>query len=161
MAIVSVERVLPVPYRDQYQSQYQWWYIWQGQTQKVGATRSPRLRVGGSGRYGYEAGDYCHFDMPVATSAALGRPHGRYRRTFEPHPRRLSRLTARLLHRYLSTQRHMRTRDARGIHVACVTAHSPTARHIDGGDHGRGLRHRGLLGCVVGARAVAVQRDQG
>ena len=53
----------------------------------------------------------------------------------------------------------MRIRDARGLHVACVTAHGPTARHIEGGDHGRGLRRRGLLGRVVGTRAVAVEGD--
>ena len=51
----------------------------------------------------------------------------------------------------------MRTRDARGIHVACATAHSPAARHRDDGDHGRILRRRGLLGRVVGARAVAAE----
>ena len=58
----------------------------------------------------------------------------------------------------------MHTRDARGLRVACVPAHSPTARHIDGTDHGRGLRRRGQLGRVVGARAVAAehrQREQG
>ena len=54
----------------------------------------------------------------------------------------------------------MRTPDARGLHVACVTAHSPTARYIDGGDHGRGLRRRGLLGRVVGAQTVAVEGAQ-
>ena len=51
----------------------------------------------------------------------------------------------------------MRTREARGLHVACVTAHGPTMRHIKVDDHGRGLRRRGLLGRVVGAQAVAAE----
>ena len=55
----------------------------------------------------------------------------------------------------------MRIRGARGLNGACVPAHSPSARHIEGGDHGRGLRRRGQLGRVsVGARAVAAEHRQ-
>ena len=50
--------------------------------------------------------------------------------------------------------------DARALHVACVTAHDPTARHIESGGYGRGLHRRGWLGRAVGPRAVAVEGTQ-
>ena len=73
------------------------------------------------------------------------------------HSRRLSRLYRRLLHRYFPTERHMGSRAARALHVACITGHGPAARYIDGGGVCRDLRRRAQLGRVVGTRAVAAE----